>query len=266
MESGSESVGVGVDLEKAIIIDSVTKVFGTGASSLEVLKDLTFDVNEGEFLCIVGPSGCGKTTLLKLICGLELPSAGKVLVYNAIPDPMKQKFGVIFQEDSLLPWRTVLGNVKFGLELKGHPEGEIEEISKEYIELVGLQGFESYFPHQISGGMKKKVAIARALSIDPDIILMDEPFADLDAQTRSLMQRELLRIWSKLSKTVVLITHNVEEAVFLAQRVVVLTRRPSKVKQIVNVDMPYPRARLSPSFISYRERILTALHEELGVI
>ncbi|MGQ9760256.1 MAG: ABC transporter ATP-binding protein [Candidatus Methanomethylicaceae archaeon] len=253
-------------MPKAIILDSITKIFETGTSSLEVLKDITFDVDESEFVCVVGPSGCGKTTLLKLICGLESPTSGKVLVYNTPPDPMRQKFGVIFQEDSLLPWRTVIGNVKFGLELKGHTESELEKISKKYIELVGLQGFERYFPHQISGGMKKRVAIARALAINPDLILMDEPFADLDAQTRSLMQKELLRIWSKLNKTVLFITHNVEEAVFLAQRVIVLTRRPSKVKQIMNIDLPYPRARLSPSFISYRERILTAFHEELEVI
>ncbi|MGC8936097.1 MAG: ABC transporter ATP-binding protein [Candidatus Methanomethylicaceae archaeon] len=250
-------------MKKAIVLDSVSKRYEFGSSSLQVIDNLTFDVNENEFVCVVGPSGCGKTTLLRIISGLEPPSSGSVLVGDFPPDPKKQKFGVIFQEDSLLPWRTVLGNVKFGLELQGHEVHERDKIAKEYLELVGLQGFENYYPHQISGGMKKRVAIARALAIDPDLILMDEPFADLDAQTRSLMQRELLKIWFKLSKTVLFITHNVEEAVFLAQRVVILTKRPSRVKQIISIDLPYPRARLSPAFISYRERILTAFHEEL---
>jgi NitT/TauT family transport system ATP-binding protein len=250
-------------LDKAILLESVSKKYDVGSSSLKVIEDLTFDVNKNEFVCVVGPSGCGKTTLLRIVAGLEPPSSGRVLVFGRPPDPKIQRFGVIFQEDSLLPWRTVLGNVEFGLEIQNYPEAERERVAKTFLELVGLQGFENYYPHQISGGMKKRVAIARALAIDPDLILMDEPFADLDAQTRSLMQRELLKIWSKLNKTVLFITHNVEEAVFLAQRVVVLTKRPSRVKQIIDIDLPYPRARLSLPFISYRERILTAFHEEL---
>jgi NitT/TauT family transport system ATP-binding protein len=250
-------------LDKAILLESVSKKYDVGSSSLKVIEDLTFDVNKNEFVCVVGPSGCGKTTLLRIVAGLEPPSSGRVLVFGRPPDPKIQRFGVIFQEDSLLPWRTVLGNVEFGLEIQNYQEAERERVAKTFLELVGLQGFENYYPHQISGGMKKRVAIARALAIDPDLILMDEPFADLDAQTRSLMQRELLKIWSKLNKTVLFITHNVEEAVFLAQRVVVLTKRPSRVKQIIDIDLPYPRARLSPPFISYRERILTAFHEEL---
>lgn len=250
-------------MDKAILLESVSKKYDVGSSSLKVIEDLTFDVNKNEFVCVVGPSGCGKTTLLRIVAGLEPPSSGRVLVFGRPPDPKIQRFGVIFQEDSLLPWRTVLGNVEFGLEIQNYPEAERERVAKTFLELVGLQGFENYYPHQISGGMKKRVAIARALAIDPDLILMDEPFADLDAQTRSLMQRELLKIWSKLNKTVLFITHNVEEAVFLAQRVVVLTKRPSRVKQIIDIDLPYPRARLSLPFISYRERILTAFHEEL---
>ena len=250
-------------MDKAILLESVSKKYDVGSSSLKVIEDLTFDVNKNEFVCVVGPSGCGKTTLLRIVAGLEPPSSGRVLVFGRPPDPKIQRFGVIFQEDSLLPWRTVLGNVEFGLEIQNYPEAERERVAKTFLELVGLQGFENYYPHQISGGMKKRVAIARALAIDPDLILMDEPFADLDAQTRSLMQRELLKIWSKLNKSVLFITHNVEEAVFLAQRVVVLTKRPSRVKQIIDIDLPYPRARLSPPFISYRERILTAFHEEL---
>lgn len=250
-------------LENEIIIDSITKIFRQNSQNLEVINGISFNVNKGEFICIVGPSGCGKTTLLKMICGLDFPTSGRILIRGDPPNPSIHKFGVIFQEDSLMPWRNVICNVKFGLEIKGVDEKEAVKVAEKYIELVGLKGFEKYYPHQLSGGMKKRVAIARALAIDPDLILMDEPFADLDAQTRSFMQKELLRIWSGLNKTVIFITHNVEEAVFLAQRVIILTKRPSKTKAIVKIDLPYPRNRLSPPFISYREKILNMFHEEI---
>src|SRR5512136_167920 len=180
-------------------LESVHKSFTAETGTIEVLRDMTLNVDEGHFLCIVGPSGCGKTTLLKIMCGLEQPTSGKVLIHSEAPDPQKQRFGVIFQEESLLPWRTVLKNVEFGQEITGR---QSEETARKYISMVGLEGFENYFPHQISGGMKKRVAIARALAVDPEIIMMDEPFADLDAQTRWILQKELLSIWSKLHKTV----------------------------------------------------------------
>lgn len=246
-----------------IVIESVSKSFITEKERIAVIENLSMEVGEGKFACIVGPSGCGKTTLLKLLCGLDQPTSGKILLKGAQPDPRKQKFGVIFQEDSLLPWKSVIDNVKFGLEIN-HSTKDLEATAKRYLDLVGLEGFEQYFPHQISGGMKKRVALARALAVDPEIILMDEPFADLDAQTRSILQKELLNIWSKLQKTVVFITHNVDEAVFLGQDVFVLTKRPTKLKMAINIDLPYPRLRLSPPFISYRERILNALQEEIS--
>ena len=193
-----------------------------------------------------------------------MPTSGKVLINGAPPNPMVQKFGVIFQEDSLLPWMRVINNVKFGLEI-GHMKDNADAIANKYVDLVGLDGFENYFPHQLSGGMKKRVAIARALAVDPDIILMDEPFADLDAQTRSSMQKELLEVWSKLHKTVVFITHNVDEAVFLGQDVAILTKRPTSIKMSINIDLPYPRDRLSRPFISYREKILDALQNEITI-
>jgi len=246
------------------VIESLNKSFTADTGTIEVIKGLSLSVEEGQFLCIVGPSGCGKTTILKIMCGLEMPTSGKVLINGVPPNPMVQKFGVIFQEDSLLPWMRVINNVKFGLEI-GHMGDKIDAIANKYIDLVGLDGFENYFPHQLSGGMKKRVAIARALAVDPDIILMDEPFADLDAQTRSSMQKELLEVWSKLHKTVVFITHNVDEAVFLGQDVAILTKRPTSIKMSINIDLPYPRDRLSRPFISYREKILDTLQNEITI-
>lgn len=249
----------------AIELDSVVKVFESGGGIIEVVKDLTLSVGEGRFVCIVGPSGCGKTTVLKLMCGLLQPTSGTVLVKGIPPDPRKNRFGVIFQEDSLLPWKTVLDNVKFSLEVT-HKKKDVEATAREFLAMVGLKGFEKYYPHQISGGMKKRVAIARAMAVDPEIILMDEPFADLDAQTRQILQRELLEVWSRMTKTIIFITHNVEEAVFLGQEIVVLTKRPARVKAQVNVELEYPRARLSQPFISYREKILKYLHEEITAL
>jgi len=249
-------------MDQMLVIESLNKSFTAGTGTIEVIQGLSLSVEKDQFLCIVGPSGCGKTTLLKMMCGLELPTSGKILINGVSPDPRKQKFGVIFQEDSLLPWKNVLNNVKFGLDIE-RVTGDIDAVAEKYIDLVGLEGFENYFPYQLSGGMKKRVAIARALAVDPDIILMDEPFADLDAQTRSIMQKELLDVWSKLKKTVVFITHNVDEAVFLGQYVAILTKRPTSIKMIINIDLPYPRDRLSPPFISYREKILGLLREEI---
>jgi ABC-type nitrate/sulfonate/bicarbonate transport system ATPase subunit len=245
-------------------LESVKKSFPTETGVIEVISDISLNVDDGQFLCIVGPSGCGKTTLLRIMCGLEKPTSGKVLIKGMPPNPREQKFGVIFQEESLLPWRNVKKNVEFGQEITfGKPS---EEITAKYISLVGLEGFENYFPHQISGGMKKRVAIARALAVEPDILMMDEPFADLDAQTRWILQKELLGIWSKLHKTGIFITHNVEEAVFLGQTVAVLSKRPASLKNLINIDLSYPRDRLSKPFISYRERIIEILRQEIPSI
>ena len=255
----------GTKMVTKFVIESLNKSFTADTGTIDVIQNLSLSVEEGQFLCLVGPSGCGKTTILKIMCGLELPTSGKVLINGVPPDPRRQKFGVIFQEDSLLPWKSVLYNVMFGLEIS-HFAGDTEGTAKNFIDLVGLEGFEKYFPHQLSGGMKKRVAIARALAVDPDIILMDEPFADLDAQTRSMMQKELLDAWSKLHKTVVFITHNVDEAVFLGQDVAILTKRPTSIKTSINIDLPYPRDRLSPPFISYREKILSVLQKEITAL
>ncbi|MDD1764527.1 MAG: ABC transporter ATP-binding protein [Candidatus Methanomethyliaceae archaeon] len=244
-------------------IEALSKSFSSNKGTIDVIKDISLSIEEGQFLCIVGPSGCGKTTLLRIMCGLEPPTSGKVLINGLPPDPRKQKFGVIFQEDSLLPWRTVLGNVEFGQEIYSKSSAEV---TKRYISLVGLDGFEDYYPYQISGGMKKRVALARALAVDPEIIMMDEPFADLDAQTRWILQKELLSIWSKLKKTVIFITHNVEEAVFLGQYVAILSKRPAVLRTLISINLPYPRSRLTAPFISYRERIIDVLRQEIPSI
>lgn len=244
-------------------VESLSKSFNTGEGKIDVIDNISFSLDEGNFLCIVGPSGCGKTTLLRMMCGLERPTSGTILINGEPPNPRVQKFGVIFQEDSLLPWRTVLKNVQFAQEICGACS---VEVARRYLSLVGLDGFEDYYPHQLSGGMKKRVAIARALAVDPDIMMMDEPFADLDAQTRWILQNELLSIWSKLRKTVIFITHNVEEAIFLGQEVIVLTKRPAKIKSLMAIDLPYPRSRLSAPFIAYREKIIGLISEEVPSI
>jgi NitT/TauT family transport system ATP-binding protein len=217
---------------------------------------------DGEFVCVLGPSGCGKTTLLRIIAGLEEPTSGKILLKNKeITGPGSDR-GMVFQEFGLFPWRSVRKNIEFGLEIRKIPKEERKAISDRYIDLVGLKGFETSHPNELSGGMKQRVGIARALANDPAILLMDEPFGALDAQTRNLMQKELLRIWSEMKKTVVFITHSVDEAVFVADRVVVMSARPGKIKSIFNVEWERPRDRAGVEFASLRKKILAELEIE----
>ncbi|HDI46912.1 MAG TPA: ABC transporter ATP-binding protein [Candidatus Methanomethylia archaeon] len=249
-------------MKPEIIADSLVKRF----NDLLVLNHISFNVYPGEFLCIVGPSGCGKSTLIRILLGLEKPDEGRVEIHGHSPNPRMCKcIGYVPQDDALFPWRTVLKNVLFGLELKNENGEKALEKAHQTIKMVGLSGFENYYPHQLSGGMRKRVALARAVAVDPQILLMDEPFANIDAQTRALLQVELMNIWSKLRKTVVFVTHNVEEAVFLADRVLVLTKRPAKVKAEIPIELPRPRKRLSPQFISVRERIIRMLKEEVSI-
>jgi len=245
-----------------IIVENLVKSFG----NLKVLDGINFALEHGEFLCVVGPSGCGKTTLIRILAGLERSYEGTVLIKGKPPSPREHNFGYVPQDDALFPWKTVLRNVSFGLEIKGFKESEALARARQIIELVGLKGFENYYPHQLSGGMRKRVALARAFAIDPDILLMDEPFVNLDAQTRWIMHKELLEIWSNLRKTAILVTHNVEEALFFANKILMLTKRPAKNKLLLNVDLPYPRNKLSSEFISYREKIIRYLREEVPEI
>lgn len=234
-----------------------------GKPPVEVINRINLTIYEGEILCILGPSGCGKTTLLRIIAGLEKPTSGEVLLDGEVVTKPGSDRVMVFQEYALFPWRTALGNVCFSLELKKLPKEEVLEKGRKYLKLVGLDGFENKYPHQLSGGMRQRVAIARALACEPKILLMDEPFGSLDAQTRNLMQDELLRIWEKTGKTIIFVTHNVEEAVYLGDRITILTSRPAKIKSMIEVPFKKPRDRLNFEFVKLRGEILKLLREEI---
>jgi NitT/TauT family transport system ATP-binding protein len=235
---------------------------------VRALQSFDLDVYEGEFLSIVGPSGCGKSTFLNVLLGLLRPESGDVKLRDQhITGPGTDR-AMVFQEFGLLPWRTVQHNVELGLELKGVPSEARRGISQHFIEMVGLAGFESHYPHELSGGMKQRVGLARALATDPDVLLMDEPFAALDAQTRDLMQVELLRIWQQARKTVLFVTHQIDEAIYLSDRVIVMTRRPGRTKRIFPIDLPRPRdyeMRVTPEFNDLKLEIWHALKDEITI-
>lgn len=242
------------------------KSFVRRSEEIEVLRDINLQVEEGEFVSFVGASGCGKTTLLRIIHGLIPPTSGKVLVGGIeVTGPTTDR-GFVLQQDSLLPWRTVLNNVMFGLEVQGKGGKDAKIQAMDLLRLVGLDGFENHYPLEISGGMRQRVNLARALAVDPDILLMDEPFAALDAQTREVMQRELLRIWESQRKTVVFVTHQIDEAVYLSDRVVVFSARPGRVKREIEIDIPRPRplsVKRSPEFLALMDEIWTLIEEEV---
>ncbi len=235
-------------------------------SHLTALEGVSLAIMEGEFVSIVGPSGCGKTTFLSVVDGLVPATAGRILVDGqAVARPGADR-AMVFQEASLLPWRTVLGNVCYGLECLGTGKREREERAAHLIGLVGLSGFEHHYPHELSGGMQQRVNLARALLVDPKILLMDEPFASLDAQTRELMQEELLRIWLRAGKTVLFVTHQIDEAVYLSDRVVVFSRRPGRVKATIPVDIERPRplrVKREPRFHALEDRIWSLIEEDV---
>ena len=241
----------------------VSKSFERDDRITEAVRDFALSITEGELVCLVGSSGCGKTTLLRMMAGLERPTTGEVLIRGRPIDGPGADRGMIFQSFALFPWRSVRRNIEFGLEVRRVPKEERHRISDRHIELVGLRGFEHAHPRELSGGMQQRVGLARALANDPAVLLMDEPFGSLDAQTRNLMQLELLRIWQGTRKTVVFVTHSVDESVFLADRIVVLTARPASVKSVVEVALPRPRDRASPEFAAIRHRVLQDLTEEV---
>jgi NitT/TauT family transport system ATP-binding protein len=251
-----------------IRFDNVGKVFTARGTTVTALDQISFDVADGEFLVIVGPSGCGKSTLLDLLGGLTAPTTGRITVGGKPVTGPGLDRGVVFQQYALLPWRTAQGNVEFGLEAKGVGRRERATKAREYLELVGLTGFHDRYPHELSGGMKQRVAIARSLAFDPAVLLMDEPFAALDAQTRDSLQDELLRIWEKTGKTIVFITHGIEEAVYLGQRVAVMTSRPGRIKAVVDIPLTARSAtedlRSDPEFARYRHEIWSLLRDEVS--
>jgi NitT/TauT family transport system ATP-binding protein len=230
------------------------------------LRELSLDVGKGEFVSIVGPSGCGKSTFLNILLGLIKPDTGLMQLDGARISGPGQDRAMVFQEFGLLPWRTVIGNVELGLELKGVESSIRRKRSQELIEMAGLAGFEAHYPHELSGGMKQRVGLARALATDPEVLLMDEPFAALDAQTRDLMQAELLQIWERTKKTVIFVTHSIEEAAYLSDRVVVMSARPGRIKQIIAVHLSRPRdyeMRLTSEFNDLKSKIWDVLKDEL---
>jgi len=234
--------------------------------SVTALKELTLDVAKGEFVSLVGPSGCGKSTFLNVLLGLLKPDGGEIRLNGKQITGPGQERAMVFQEFGLLPWRTVLANVELGLELKGVQASVRRERAMELIKMAGLAGFASHYPHELSGGMKQRVGLARALVTDPEVLLMDEPFAALDAQTRDLMQLELLQIWDRTKKTVVFVTHSIEEAAYLSDRVIVISARPGRTKDVMKIALPRPRdyeMRLSTEFNDIKARIWASLKEEL---
>lgn len=220
-----------------IVIENVRKTFvDSKKKEVTALTDINFTIEEQEFVVLVGPSGCGKSTLLNIVGGLMSPTSGEV--YFEGTKGKKPNLGIVFQEIALFPWRTVYENVVYGLEERGASKQEQQEKGQYYIDMVGLQGFEGAYPKQLSGGMRQRAGIARALAIEPDLLLMDEPFSALDAQTRTLMQEELLTIWNRTRLSTLYVTHNIQEAVYLADRVIVLSRHPGQIKSIISIDLP----------------------------
>lgn len=224
-----------------LVADEITMTYLGGQGSLEALERVSFQVDAGEFLCIVGPSGCGKSTLLRVLGGLVRPTSGKVYIRGELLTAPRRQIGFVFQKANLMPWRTVLRNVTLPLEIKGLKAEEVGQQAGELLKLVGLEGFEDAYPHELSGGMEQRVAIARALIHDPTILLLDEPFGALDALTREQMNLELLRIWQAKEKTVAMVTHSIQEAIFLADRILVMSSRPGHIEATVSVPLPRPR-------------------------
>ena len=243
-----------------LIIDSVSRAYIDDKDNVvEALKDVSLSVESGEFLTIIGSSGCGKTTLLRLIAGLDTPESGELVLNGEKINRPSPERGYVFQQGSLFPWQTVEQNIAAGLKARGVYRQNKAEVQN-YIELIGLKGFERSFPHQISGGMAQRVAIARALINNPSVLLLDEPMGALDSFTRADIQDKLLELWKKNKTTMVLVTHDVDEAIYLSDRIVIMTPRPGKVNEIVNVRMPHPRHRGGVEFLSIRRDILEKLH------
>jgi NitT/TauT family transport system ATP-binding protein/sulfonate transport system ATP-binding protein len=250
-----------------LLIEGVSRTFAAvrGGQPVKALMPVDLAVAANDFITILGPSGCGKSTLLRIVAGLEAPSEGRVLLDGkAVTRPGPDR-GMVFQSYTLFPWLTVAENIVFGLRERGMAEGERAEIVASYVDLVGLKGFENHWPKQLSGGMQQRTAIARALANDPEILLLDEPFGALDNQTRGLMQELLLGIWERRKKTVLFVTHDIEEAIFMASRVIVMTARPGRIKSDVAIDLPHPRhytLKTSPEFSALKARLTEDIRVE----
>jgi NitT/TauT family transport system ATP-binding protein len=252
----------------AVALKNVARRFVTPAGEiLSALEDFDLSIAPGEFFAIVGPTGCGKSTTLGLIAGLAKPQAGEVTLFDAPVDGVDRRVGFVFQQDAVFPWRNVLGNVMAGPLFRGVPKARAEEMARDWINRVGLTGFEDHHPHQLSGGMRKRVALAQTFINNPQVLLMDEPFSSLDVQTRELMQEELLQLWAQAKSAVLFVTHDLDEAILLADRVAVLTTRPARVKSVHTIDLPRPRdvatLRYDERFIAIARNISDDLREEV---
>lgn len=260
--------GAPSDPMRDIVITGVTKTYPPEGKRGEVhaLDRIDLTVKDREFVTLLGPSGCGKSTLLRMIGGLETPTTGTIVHKGKVIEGPGPDRGMVFQAYTLFPWLTVRKNIQFGLEQQGKLDTpQIEQIADSYIDLVGLRGFEDLYPKSLSGGMKQRVAIARALAANPDVLLLDEPFAALDMQTRIIMQELLLKVWQKSPTTIVMVTHDIDEAILLADRTVVMSARPGRVKEIMTIDLPRPRAyetRRTPEFLKYRDHAADLIREE----
>jgi NitT/TauT family transport system ATP-binding protein len=252
----------------AVSLKNVARRFVTPAGEiLSALEDFDLSIAPGEFFAIVGPTGCGKSTTLGLIAGLAKPQAGEVTLFDAPVNGVDRRVGFVFQQDAVFPWRNVLGNVMAGPLFRGIPKAKAEAMARDWINRVGLTGFEDHHPHQLSGGMRKRVALAQTFINNPQVLLMDEPFSSLDVQTRELMQEELLQLWAQAKSAVLFVTHDLDEAILLADRVAVLTTRPARVKSVHTIDLPRPRdvakLRYDERFIAIARNISDDLREEV---
>ncbi len=255
----------GNDSTVKVKIDNVVKTYQGRNGEVVALNGVSLDIRENEFICVVGPSGCGKSTLLNNIGGLDTPTSGHIYVDGKEVTGPSPERGIVFQQYALFPWLTVEQNVAFGLKLQKKSKEEIQEITQKYLKMVQLEQFAKSYPKELSGGMKQRVAIARAYAVNPEVLLMDEPFGALDAQTRTQLQTELLETWEKEKKTCFFITHDVEEAIILAQKVVIMCARPGRVKEIVDIDIPYPRTqetKMSPRFLELKNYIWGQVYQE----
>ena len=246
-------------------IDHVEKIYDGRKGKMIALNGVDLDIMENEFICVVGPSGCGKSTLLNIIAGLLEPTSGAVYVDGKKVEGTGTERGVVFQQYALFPWLTVMKNVMFGLKLKGMKDEEAKEIAMKYIKMVQLEDFVDSYPKELSGGMKQRVAIARAYAVQPEVLLMDEPFGALDAQTRTQLQSELITTWQEEKKTCFFITHDVEEAIILATKVIVMSARPGRIKTIIDINLPYPRtqeSKMSKEFLELKAKIWGEVYQE----
>ncbi len=250
-------------MTRCLEVIDVTKSYPFSGHHAPAIDKVSFHVHDREFICVIGPSGCGKSTLLKMIAGLDTPTAGEIHLHGEKITRPHPKISMVFQSFALFPWRNVVQNIGYGLEVQGIPKTERRRIATELIELVGLKGYEHNYPKQLSGGMKQRVGLARALAVNPEIVLMDEPFSALDEFTAQILRSEVVELWEDTAKTFILVTHNLTEAIELADRIVVLSASPARVKNLINIDLKRPRNRSNINFVKCQRALFDLLREEL---